>query len=128
LEGLSVLVVDDEADALRLVRRVLVNRGADVELASSVSEAVTKFTSHPPDVLVSDIGMPGQDGYELIRQIRSLPRESGGTTPAAALTAFARFEDRRRAMLAGFQSHIAKPVEPSELVAVIATLAGRTGR
>jgi CheY-like chemotaxis protein len=81
-----------------------------------------------PDVLISDIGMPGHDGYELIGAIRRLPAEAGGTVPAAAITAFARSEDRRRAMLAGFQTHIAKPVEPIELITVIASLAGRIGR
>ena len=78
-----------------------------------------------PTVLLSDIGMPHQDGYELIRSVRALPAKEGGLIPAAALTAFARSEDRTRALLAGFQSHLAKPIEPSELVAVVASLAGR---
>ena len=80
------------------------------------------------DVLVSDVGMPGEDGYDLIRAIRSLPDDQGGNTPAAAVTALARADDRKRALLAGFHTHMAKPLEPAELVAVVASLAGRTGR
>lgn len=79
------------------------------------------------DILVSDIGMPNEDGYTLLRRVRSLPPERGGRIPAVALTAYARTEDRRAALLAGFQSHVAKPVELSELIAVIANLTGRTG-
>jgi CheY-like chemotaxis protein len=82
----------------------------------------------PPDVVLSDIGMPEQDGYELIRKIRNLPHDKGGLIPAAALTAFARSEDRTKALLAGFQMHVSKPVEPSELIATVASLAGLTGR
>jgi CheY-like chemotaxis protein len=81
-----------------------------------------------PDILVADIGMPGEDGYSLIRSIRALPRDRGGSIPAAAVTALARAEDRRRALLAGFQTHVAKPVDVVELVAVVASLVGRTGR
>jgi CheY-like chemotaxis protein len=81
-----------------------------------------------PDILVADIGMPGEDGYSLIRSIRALPPDRGGSIPAAAVTALARAEDRRRALLAGFQTHVAKPVDVVELVAVVASLAGRTGR
>ncbi len=126
LAELKVLVVDDEPDARALVKRVLDGCGADVRVASSVVEALEVLRKFRPQVLVSDIGMPGEDGYDLMRQVRA----SGlGTSmlPAVALTAFARSEDRRRAMIAGFQTHVAKPVDPAELVAVVASLAGRTG-
>ncbi len=81
-----------------------------------------------PDVIISDIGMPEEDGYSLIRKLRALPRDHGGSVPAAALTAYARSEDRVKAIAAGYQTHITKPVEPAELVAVVASLAGRAGR
>jgi PAS domain S-box-containing protein len=126
LNGVTILVVDDEPDSLDLVRRVLEERHATVMVASSVPEALAEFDRRVPDILLSDIGMPGQDGYELIRTIRLRPPERGGTIPAAALTAFARSEDRLRAMLAGYQTHLVKPVEPLELVAAVAALAGRT--
>jgi CheY-like chemotaxis protein len=118
-------VVDDEPDARDLLRRLLEKCEADVSTAASVNEATGLIEELRPDVLVSDIGMPGRDGYELIRFVRSLSSESGGKTPAIALTAFARSEDRTRAMLAGFDVHVAKPVEPIELCAVVARLAGR---
>ena len=86
------------------------------------------MTETRPDVLVADIGMPKEDGYSFIRAVRSLAADSGGATPAAAVTALARHEDRRRALLAGFQTHVAKPVDVVELVAVVGSLAGRTGR
>jgi PAS domain S-box-containing protein len=126
LAGVKVLVVDDEEDARALVKRVLADSGAEVRVAESVAEALQVLDKFRPHVLVSDIGIPEEDGYDLIRQIRA-----GGRTakrlPAVALTAFARAEDRKRAMLAGFQTHVAKPVDPAELVAVVASLAGRTG-
>ena len=125
LTGISVLVVDDERDARELVSRVLTARGATVRTAGSASEAMAMLTDWHPNVLLSDIGMPEQDGYDLIRMVRQLPPSQGGTVPAAALTAFARSEDRRRVLLAGFQSHVAKPVEPEELIAVIASLSER---
>lgn len=128
LDGLKVLVVDDEPDARQLLAVVLQQCGADVTMAASVEEALSAFERIKPDVLVSDIGMPGEDGYSLIRKIRALPAERGGRIPAAALTAYAGAEDRKRALLAGFHLHIPKPVDPMELVAVVATLAGRTGR
>jgi len=124
LKGLRVLVVDDEPDALSLVRRLLEDRGAEVTSADSVAQAIEAMAAGPPDVLLSDIGMRGEDGYTLIRRIRAMPPEEGGRVPAVALTAFARPEDRRRAMLAGFHLHLAKPVEAEELCAVVATLAG----
>jgi PAS domain S-box-containing protein len=127
LAGVRVLVVDDEPDARDLLRHVLQHRKATVLLASGARDALDLVRHERPDVLVSDIGMPDLDGYELIRLVRALPPDQGGRTPAVALTAFARSEDRRRAMLAGFQIHIAKPVEPPELIATVASLAGRTG-
>jgi CheY-like chemotaxis protein len=127
LQGVTVLVVDDEPDARDLLRRVLQQRDATVYLASGARDAIDLVRQTRPDVIVSDIGMPHIDGYEMIRLIRSLPEGQGGKTPAIALTAFARSEDRRRAMMAGFQVHIAKPAEPAELVATVASLVGRTG-
>jgi CheY-like chemotaxis protein len=97
-------------------------------LAASAAEALTLLKEKRPDVLVSDIGMPEVDGYRLILEVRQLPDHQGGNTPAAALTAFARSEDRRRALMAGYESHIAKPVEPAELIAVVGSLAGRMRR
>lgn len=126
LAGIRVLVVDDEPDARQLVRRVLGDCGAEVAVAESAGEAMQLIEGFRPDILVSDVGMPDQDGYNLIRQVRS--RLAAKALPAVALTAFARSEDRRRALLAGFQTHVAKPVDPAELVAVVASLAERTGR
>ena len=126
LDGLRVLVVDDEADALGLVSDLLRAQGADVYLAASAPEALEKFGAVRPDVVVSDIGMPELDGFALIRKIRALGVEQGGRTPAVALTAYAGAEDARRAFAAGFQMHVAKPVEPSQLTTVVANLGGRT--
>ncbi len=123
LRGIRVLVVDDEPDARETLRQILEHCNAEVETVASAAEAVKRVESWRPDVLLSDIGMPGEDGYELIRRVRELPPERGGRTPAAALTAFARGEDRRRALRAGFQMHLAKPVEIQELATVVASLA-----
>ncbi len=128
LLGLRILVVDDEADARELVRRVLEECDATVRTAGTFEEAMAVFKTWMPDVLVSDLGMPGNDGYELMRTIRSLSDEQGGKVAAAALTAYARSEDRTCAMLAGYQTHVTKPVDPTELIAVVATLGGRTGK
>ncbi|HZI20839.1 MAG TPA: PAS domain S-box protein [Pyrinomonadaceae bacterium] len=128
LDGLRVLVVDDEPDTRELLAAVLKGRGAVVTLAASAGEALKALERETPHVLVSDIGMPGEDGYELIRRVRLLPPERGGNIPAAALTAYAREDDRIRALLTGFQIHIPKPVNPAELAAVVATLAGRVVR
>jgi CheY-like chemotaxis protein len=125
LAGLKVLVVDDEPDARGLVRRVLEDCEANVVTAGSVSEAIDQFRNSPPDVLVSDIGMPIEDGYALIRRVRAMKSDEGANVPAVALTAYARSEDRMRSVLAGFQMHLAKPVEPAELITMIASLAGR---
>ncbi len=127
LAGVKVLVVDDEPDARHLVKRLLEDRDATVRIAGDAEEALEFLRADPPDVLVSDIGMPGEDGYALIRRIRALPRDQGGATPAIALTAYARSEDRQKVILAGFQMHLAKPVESGELLALVASLAGRTG-
>ena len=125
LTGLRLLVVDDERDALEFVSRVLAERGAIVQSVASSDDALRHLEQEVPDVLISDIGMPRADGYELIRAIRRLPASSGGQIPALALTAFARSEDRQRALLAGYQAHLAKPVQPTELITQIAILAGR---
>jgi signal transduction histidine kinase/ActR/RegA family two-component response regulator len=128
LAGLRVLVVDDEADARTLARRVLEERGAEVVAVGSAAEALEAVDgSTALSVVVSDIGMPGHDGYELITRMRALPGNAG-RVPAIALTALARDEDRKRTLLAGYQVHISKPVDPAELVMVIATLAGRGAR
>jgi PAS domain S-box-containing protein len=126
LEGVRVLAVDDEPDARQLVKRILSACGAIVETADSAAAALQALRASPPDVLVTDIGMPEEDGYALIRKVRQQLPNHAANVPAIALTAFARSEDRRRAILAGFQMHIAKPVEPSELIAMVANLAGRT--
>jgi PAS domain S-box-containing protein len=126
IDGLRVLVVDDEEDALLLVTQVLAAHGADVHGVASAREALDELAKVLPDVIVSDIGLPDEDGYSLIRRIRSLPSERGGRTPAVALTAYAREEDAHRAFAAGYQIHVAKPVEPAELATVIANLGGRS--
>jgi PAS domain S-box-containing protein len=125
LNGLRVLVVDDERDSRELVGVVLMVRGAEVVCLGSAKEALEEMQRQPFDVLVSDIGMPEMDGYGLINKIRELPVERGGRIPAVALTAYAGLEDRRRALLGGYQIHIPKPVEPAELTSVVASLAGR---
>lgn len=120
LTGISVLAVDDDKDSLEVVKRILVSRHAEVRTASSVDDAMKIMADFQPSVILSDIGMPGEDGYELIRRIRE--RSGGATVPAAALTALARSEDRMRALQAGFQTHVAKPIAPRELVAVVKSL------
>jgi CheY-like chemotaxis protein len=117
-------VVDDEPDSAGLVKRVLEGRHAEVRSAGSMNEALAVLNEFHPHILLSDIGMPHHDGYELIRRVRDLP--GGGEIRAAALTALARQDDVDRALRAGFQTHVAKPVEPAELVKVTATLAGRS--
>lgn len=125
LDGVRLLVVDDERDALMLVGEVLREQGAEVHLAGSAAEALGRLPVLLPHVLVSDIGMPETDGYILIRKVRELAPALGGNTPAIALTAYARREDAERAVAAGFQRFVAKPVEPDELVLVVASLSGR---
>lgn len=126
LDGLRVLVVDDEADIRELLKQILTEYGSEVVAVASANAAISAL-SEQTNILVSDISMPGEDGYALLRRVRSLSPERGGQVPALALTAYARMEDRRNAFLAGFQSHIAKPVEPDVLIAAIANLARRTG-
>jgi CheY-like chemotaxis protein len=128
LRGVRVLVVDDDRDARDLIKRLLTEHDAEVQVASSVKEALQMFSVTPPDILLSDIGMPEMDGYDLIRAVRTLPTADRANIAAAALTAFARTQDRTRALLAGFQAHITKPVDPAELVAVVASLTRRTGK
>ena len=123
--GLHVLLVEDEPDARELMATVLESCGVRVTAVASAAEALDAMRSAPPDVLVSDVGMPGESGYDLIRKIRLLPADQGGRTPAVALTAYARMEDRTRALMLGFDLHLAKPIEPSELLVVIAHLASR---
>ena len=126
LEGVRVLVVDDERDALEWVRRLLKECKAEVMLATSAEDGLRLVSEESPDVIVSDIGMPLKDGLEMMRELRAGSTQSA-KIPAIALTAFARSEDRTRAMLAGYQVHLSKPVEPQELLAAVANLAGRTG-
>jgi CheY-like chemotaxis protein len=122
LDGLTFLVVDDEHDARTLVARLLTDRGAIVRTASSADEAMTVLCAEAVDMLISDIGMPGADGYSLVRRVRMECPEHVRGLPAIALTAFARSSDRTQAMLAGFHAHVSKPVEPPELLATVATL------
>jgi PAS domain S-box-containing protein len=124
LDGLSVLVVDDEEDARGIIDQLLRDQGAKVTTAESAAEALDRFSAAKPDVIVSDIGMPDRDGYAFIREVRALPANRGGRTPAIALTAYARREDARRAFAAGFQTHVSKPVEPARLVRMVANAAG----
>ncbi len=128
LAGLRILIVDDEADTREMLRTLIEQCGAHVNLATSVAEGLQQCESWRPDLLISDIGMPDQDGYSLIAGVRARSPESGGDVAAVALTAYARTEDRTRALLAGFNNHVAKPVEPLELLAVIASLSRRTAR
>jgi signal transduction histidine kinase len=127
LAGLRVLVVDDEADTRDMLRAVLEDCKMEVITAGSASEALELVTRLRPDVLLSDLGMPEEDGYSLIAKVRALPAERGGRIPAAALTAYVRAEDRMKVLRTGFQLHVPKPIEPAELVAVVMNLAGRVG-
>jgi CheY-like chemotaxis protein len=125
LEGINVLVVEDDPDGRELLRTILQQCNASVTVATSVAEGMTAFSERRPDVIVSDIEMPGEDGYSLIRRIRSLEPAEGGHVPAAALTAYASTTDRMKVLGAGFNIHVAKPVQPAELAIVVANLAGR---
>ena len=128
LVGLRALVVDDEEDAREMLRALLEGCGMSVRTAASVREALGALGDERPDVLLSDIGMPGEDGYTLIEQVRAFAPAAGGDIPAVAFTAFAREEDRSRARVAGFDAHVTKPVEPSELLAVLVEITRRAPR
>ena len=125
LKGLRVLVVDDDRDTLDLFTRVLTETGAELRTASSSEEAMTVFGAWRPSLLISDIEMPDEDGYALIRRVRALDPANGGDVPAVAVTAYSRTEDRVRLLAAGYNMHVPKPVEPAELMVVLATLARR---
>jgi len=127
LKGVRVLVVDDESDTRALITAILEQCGASVRAVGSTAEALAAIERERPDVLVSDIQMPVEDGYTLMRKVRAM-NQGRGNIPAAALTAYARVEDRMRALLEGYQIHLPKPVEPNELIAVVATLADRIGK
>ncbi len=125
LDGVRILVVDDEPDTRELLKAGLGQSGAEVTAAGSAAEALAAMRASVPDLLISDIGMPEEDGYEMIRRVRALPDEGGGRVPAIALTAYARVEDRMHALRSGYQMHVPKPVEMAELVAVAASLVQR---
>jgi len=126
LRGLRILVVDDDPDALDLIATILRRAEAETRLCSSPPEALTVLRSWKPHVLVSDIEMPGEDGYSLIRKVREMGGSDGGQIPAVALTAYGRPEDRVRSLSAGFSMHVSKPVDPVELGVIVANLAGRS--
>lgn len=128
LAGLNILIVDDERDSREILSRILVRCGAETRIAPSSEGGVQAFQAVRPDVIISDIGMPGEDGYMFIRRVRAAEGPGKNGVPAVALTAFARADDRRKALLAGYQVHLAKPVIPAELIAVVASLSGRTNR
>jgi PAS domain S-box-containing protein len=127
LQHLRVLVVDDEEGAREITSAILTQAQAEVRTAASASEALEVLDEWQPDVLVADLGMPDVDGYQLIRQVRARGPQRGGDVPAAALTAYARTQDRMRVLSAGFQIHIPKPIQPAELITVVASLAKRMG-
>jgi CheY-like chemotaxis protein len=126
LSGLKILVVDDEPDARELIRRVLTRCHAQVVTASSGAEALRLIDGS--DVIISDIGMPEMDGFEFLQRVRAMTAPRGGKIPAIALTAFARSEDRTRALLSGYQVHLSKPVSTPELIASVASVTGRAGQ
>jgi signal transduction histidine kinase len=123
LEGISVLVVDDDTDSRNVICQLLESQGASVATAGSSSDAFVRFRQLRPDVIVSDIGMPGEDGYALIRRVRNLAAKEGGNVPAIALTAYVRPEDANDALTAGYQRHISKPVDVAQLVTTVVELA-----
>jgi CheY-like chemotaxis protein len=124
IAGMHVLVVDDEEDTRELLAEILEQCGARVDTAASATQALALIRSGPPDALVSDVGMPGEDGYSLLRKVRLLSPAEGGLVPAIALTAFTRAEDRARAHASGFTMHVAKPLDIAELLAALVTVAG----
>jgi CheY-like chemotaxis protein len=128
LAGIRLLVVDDEPGAREVIANVLQGYGAQVTVAENGQAAITKLFEERPHVLVADLAMPGMDGYALIEQVRALDPDFGGRTPAVAVTGYASPVDRLRALQAGYQNHVAKPVEPQELAIVIASLTGRSAQ
>jgi CheY-like chemotaxis protein len=125
LRGTSILAVDDDDDALTMVRDILEASGATVVTAHSASDALQALTEFPPNVLIADLGMPGVDGFELVQKVRAHLDPKVSQVPAAALTAFARSEDRARALQSGFDLHLAKPIDPEALMAAVAQLRAR---
>ncbi|MBV9912303.1 MAG: response regulator [Sinobacteraceae bacterium] len=128
LNGIRVLVVDDDASARELVVNMLQGYGAEASTAADGQSALARLFEERPHVLIADLGMPGMDGYALIEQVRALDPDLGGHTPAIAVTGYASTLDRLRALQAGYQNHVAKPVEAEELAIVIASLTGRTAQ
>ena len=126
LAGLTILAADDHADARALVSETLESRGAKVIVVDSASEAMAALQTIRPDVVIADIGMAHTDGFELLRQIRQSADDTIRNVPAAALTAYARAEDRMKVLQSGFQMHLVKPVDPAELIVAVAVLAKRT--
>jgi CheY-like chemotaxis protein/anti-sigma regulatory factor (Ser/Thr protein kinase) len=126
LDGISVLLVEDHADSRELLTAILEGLGAVAYSAAGAEEGLALLRKARPDVLVSDLGMPGESGYVLIQKVRALPPEAGGLTPAIALTAYTRADERMQALAAGFQAHLAKPALPEELAAAIASVVGWT--
>jgi len=124
LDGVHVLVVEDDEDSRKLLGTMLEQHGAQVSSAASAKDAFSLFCEKLPDVVISDIGMPDEDGYELIQKIRSLAGKAGGLTPAIALTGYATRKDRERSLASGYQLHIAKPFNPNELLAAVSDLQG----
>jgi CheY-like chemotaxis protein len=125
LAGLKVLIVDDELDARELIQEMLVQRDANVITAASAAEGLKLLKAERPDVIISDISMPEKNGYQFIAEVRNLPAEDGGRTPAIALTAFVQMEEKTKAVSAGYQKHLPKPVDAFELVTAITSLAVR---
>ncbi|WP_394845101.1 response regulator [Pendulispora brunnea] len=122
LGGVHVLVVDDDAENRAAIQELLEDNGVRITTAANVSDALETFEHDVPDVVLSDLGMPGEDGFDLIRRIRARPKDQGGAVPAAALTGQTRLEDRRKALRAGFMKHVAKPVDAYELIAIVSSL------
>jgi CheY-like chemotaxis protein len=127
LVDLKILVIDDELDARELIKRILARCSAEVITAVSATEGLEILKLERPDIIISDIGMPEKNGYQFILEVRNLSVEDGGATPAIALTAFARHDDAARALDAGYQKHLSKPVDAFELINVVADLTGRQG-
>jgi CheY-like chemotaxis protein len=124
--GLRVLVVDDDPDTCEIIGAILERAGAEIRACLSASQALATLDTWLPDILISDIAMPGEDGYALIRKVRARRAEQGGRVPAVALTAYGRSEDRAKVLSAGFQVHAGKPIEPGHLVGIVASLAARS--